>query len=335
MRIAIDAVGGDHGPGVVIPGAVAGARRYGAGLLLAGPEGTIRRALAGIDTAGVDIVVEDAPDTIGMDEGAVQAVRRKPNADINVALRAVRDGRAQAMVSAGHSGAVMAAALMTLGRAPGVDRPAIASPLPSARGQTLVLDLGAVADPKPHHLVQFALMGSVFAQRVMGIARPTVGLLSNGEEASKGNALVLETHALLARTPGIDFHGNVEGRDIPRGVVDVVVTDGFTGNVALKVAEGVASFVADVVREEITTTIPRKLAAALLRPAFSSVKQRLDYSATGGAQLLGVDGVVVIAHGRSNETAIANAVGVARRGAAGDVAGAIGRLLAEAEAQPA
>lgn len=335
MRIAVDAVGGDHGPGVVVPGAVAGARQYGVGLLLAGPEGTIRRALAGIDTAGVDILVEDAPETIGMHEGAVQAVRRKPNADINVALRAVRDGRAQAMVSAGHSGAVMAAALMTLGRLPGVDRPAIASPLPSARGQTLVLDLGAVADPKPHHLVQFALMGHVFAQRVLNIARPTVGLLSNGEEPTKGTALVLETHALLAATPGIDFRGNIEGRDIPRGVVDVVVTDGFTGNVALKVAEGVASFVAEVVREEITTTIPRKLAAALLRPAFGAVRQRLDYSATGGAQLLGVDGVVVIAHGRSNETAIANAVGVARRGAAGDVAGAIARLLAEPAAQPA
>lgn len=335
MRIAIDAVGGDHGPGVVIPGAVAGARRFGVGLLLAGPEGTIRRALAGIDTAGVDVVVADAPETIGMHEGAVQAVRRKPNADINVALRAVREGQAQAMVSAGHSGAVMAAALMTLGRVAGVDRPAIASPLPSARGHTLVLDLGAVADPKPHHLVQFALMGSVYAQRVMGIARPTVGLLSNGEEASKGNALVLETHGLLAQTDGIDFRGNIEGRDIPRGVVDVVVTDGFTGNVALKVAEGVASFVADVVREEITTTLPRKLAAALLRPAFRTVKERLDYAATGGAQLLGVDGVVVIAHGRSNETAIANAVGVARRGAAGDVAGALGRLLAVPTAQPA
>lgn len=335
MRIAVDAVGGDHGPEVVVPGAVDGARRFGAGLLFAGPEGVVRRALAGVDAAGVDIVVEDAPDTIGMHEGAVQAVRRKPNADINVALRAVRDGRAQAMVSAGHSGAVMAAALMTLGRVPGVDRPAIASPLPSARGYTLVLDLGAVADPKPHHLVQFALMGTVYAQRVLGIARPTVGLLSNGEEASKGNALVLETHGLLAQTRGIDFRGNIEGRDIPRGVVDVVVTDGFTGNVALKIAEGVASFVGDVVREEITSTLPRKLAAALLRPAFRSVRDRLDYAATGGAQLLGVDGVVVISHGRSNETAIANAIGVARRGAAGDVAGAIGRLLAEPEAQPA
>ncbi|MCC6314441.1 MAG: phosphate acyltransferase PlsX [Thermomicrobiales bacterium] len=334
MRVAVDAIGGDQGLAVVVPGAVMGARRHGVGLLLTGPESAVRAALERTDTAGVDIVVRDAPEVVGMDEHPAQAARRKRRSSIAVALEAVRDGDASAMVSAGNSGAVMAAALMILGRAPGVERPALVAPLPTRHGHTLVLDLGAVTDPKPHQLVQFAQMGSLYAERALGIARPTVGLLSNGEEATKGNHLVLETYPLLATAAGIDFCGNVEGKDIPRGIVDVVVTDGFTGNVALKVAEGVASFVSDVVRAEVTATPLRKLAAAVLRPAFRAVKGRLDYAETGGATLLGVAGMVVIAHGRSNETAIASAIGVARQGAVAGVAEAIGVRLAELNAGP-
>ncbi|MFM9105978.1 MAG: phosphate acyltransferase PlsX [Chloroflexota bacterium] len=327
MRIAVDAVGGDHGPEVIIDGVVAGARRFGVGLLLAGPEDEVRRSLAKVDTAGLDIEVRDAPDLIAMDESPAQAVRRKPRYGIAVALEAVRSGAAGGMVSAGNSGAVMASALVQLGRIPGVDRPAIASPLPSVRGYSLVLDLGAVTDPRPQSLVQFAQMGAVYAERVMGIAHPTVGLLSNGEEATKGNALVQEAHALLAAAPGINFHGNVEGRDIPRGVVDVVVTDGFTGNVALKIAEGAASLVAEVIREELTASLVTKLAAAVLRPAFARAKKRIDYAETGGALLLGTNGVVVIAHGRSNVVAMENAIGVASRACQSQITEAIAAAL--------
>jgi glycerol-3-phosphate acyltransferase PlsX len=332
MRVAVDAMGGDHGPEVVVAGAVAGARRFGVGLELVGREERVRDVLAGADADGVDLVVTDAPETIGMDEHPAQAARRKPRSSIALALAAVRDGRAGAMVSAGNSGAVMAAALLVLGRAPGVDRPAIAGFLPSSRGQTLVLDLGAVTDPRPEHLVQFARMGVLYLERVAGVARPTVGLLSNGEEPSKGNELVRQTHPLLAEALGDAFHGNVEGKDVTQGAVDVVVTDGFTGNVALKTAEGVATLIGEILRAEVTASLPRRLAALALRPAFRELRSRLDYAETGGAPLLGVNGMVVIAHGRSNETAIANAVGVASRGAKGDVAGTIGRALGGSEA---
>jgi glycerol-3-phosphate acyltransferase PlsX len=335
MRIAVDAAGGDHGPEVVVPGAVAGARRFGVALLLTGAEADIRRALAGLDTAGLDIIVEDAPEIIGMDEQPAQAVRRKPRSAIALALEAVRTGRAEAMVSAGSSGAVMAGALLKLGRIRGIDRPAIAGYLPSMKGMTLVLDMGAVTDPKPQHIVQFAQMGSIYIERVLGVARPTVGLLSNGEEPSKGNQLVRDTYPLLAAAPGIAFHGNVEGNDITRGLVDVVVTDGFTGNVALKTAEGAAALINDTVRRRLTANPIRTVLAALLRPAFGEVRQALDYAEQGGAPLLGIDGVVIISHGRSNALAVASAVGVARRSVEEDVPGTIARLLGELAPAPA
>src|SRR5215218_8327258 len=251
MRIAVDAAGGDHGPAVVVVGAVDGARRFGVDLLLTGPEAEIRRALASQDVTGIDVMVADAPETIGGDEQAAQAVRRKPRSAIAVALDAVHDGRADA--------AVLAGALLKLGRIRGVDRPAIAGYLPSMTGRTLVLDMGAVADPRPQHLVQFAQMGSIYIEQALGVARPKVGLLSNGEEPSKGNQLVQETFPLLAGAPGIDFRGNVEGNDITRGVGDVVVTDGFTGNVALKTAEGAAALINATVRDRLTASPIRKV----------------------------------------------------------------------------
>ena len=331
MRIAIDAAGGDHGPAVIVAGAVEGARRFGVDLLLTGSEAEIRRALARHETSGVHILVDDAPEIISGDEPPAQAVRRKPRSAIAMALDAVRDGRADALVSAGNSGAVMAGALLKLGRIRGVDRPAIAGYLPSISGKTLVLDMGAVTDPRPIHLVQFAQMGTIYMARAFGVAGPTVGLLSNGEEPSKGNQLVQETFPLLSIAPGIDFRGNVEGNDITRGVVDVIVTDGFTGNVALKTAEGAASLINATVRRRLTSTPFRTALAALLRPAFNEARKELDYAEQGGAPLLGIDGVVIISHGRSNERAIASAIGVAKQSVAGEVPETIGRLMATLE----
>jgi glycerol-3-phosphate acyltransferase PlsX len=334
MRIAVDAAGGDHGSAVTVPGAVAGARRFGVGLLLAGPKPELERLLAAEETGGLDVVVVDAPEAIAMDESPAQAVRRKPRSAIAMALDAVRDGRADGMVSPGNSGAVMAGALQKLGRVRGIERPAIAGYLPSMKGKTLVLDMGAVTDPRPQHLVQFAQMGSIYMERAFDVARPRVGLLSNGEEPSKGNQLVQEAFPLLAAAPGIEFHGNVEGNDITRGVVDVVVTDGFTGNVALKTAEGAAALINVVVRRRLTSSPLRTILAGLLRPAFDEVRRELDYAEQGGAPLLGIDGVVIISHGRSNEQAIANAVGVARRSIEGEVPATIARLMANLERAP-
>lgn len=311
LRIAVDAMGGDDGPKVAVPGSLAGARKHGVGLLLVGQEATIRAILARHPHDDLDIEIRHAPEEITMDDHPVQSVRRKPESSIMVALDAVRQGGADAMVSAGNSGAVMAAALAVLGRVPGVERPAIAAVLPCYRDPTLVLDLGAVADAKPAHLRQFALMGNLYAHHVMRVAIPRIALLSNGEEPTKGNALAREVHTILAAEPGLRFVGNVEGKDLLAGNVDVIVTDGFTGNVALKVAEGTAAVMGAVMREEFTRTVPRKLAALLLKPALQSVKARLDYAEIGGAPLLGVNGAVIIAHGRSSELAIANAIGAA------------------------
>lgn len=328
MRIAVDAVGGDHGLDTVLPGALEGARRFSVDLLLTGPQVEIEQALAKLDTAGLAIDIRDAPDQIAMDESPAQAVRRKPRSAIAVALDAVRAGEAAALVSAGNSGAVMAGALFKLGRIRGIDRPAIAGYLPSMKGKTLVLDMGAVTDPRPTHLVQFAQMGTIYAERALGVANPRVGLLSNGEEPSKGNLLVQETFPLMAEAPGIIFHGNVEGNDITRGIVDVVVTDGFTGNIALKTAEGAAALINATMRRRLTSSLVRKALAGLLYPAFQEVRKELDYAEQGGAPLLGIDGVVIISHGRSNPRAVASAIGVAQRGAEGQVPETIGRLMA-------
>jgi glycerol-3-phosphate acyltransferase PlsX len=328
MRIAIDAMGGDHGPEVIVQGAIDGARRFDASVLLVGTPSKITTALDGHDHAGVNVDIVEATDIIAMDEHPAQAVRRKPESSINVAMRLIREGRADAMVSAGNSGAVMAGALMQLGRVKGIERPAIASYMPTATSNTLLLDLGAVTDPRPSVLVQFAVMGQVYAQRVLDIDNPTIGLLSNGEEPSKGNALVQAVHPLLAAANDLNFVGNVEGRDVVMGTVDIVVTDGFTGNVALKTAEGVAAMLVDVLRTEITATIPRKVGGLLLKPAFRALRSKLDYAEIGGAPLLGVNGVIVISHGRSSAKAVENAVGVAVRSADHDLAGGLSERFA-------
>lgn len=326
--IAVDAMGGDHGPAIVVPASVEASRRFNVGVTLVGRADEIGRLLAAVEQAGADVNIVDASDVIGMNDHPATAARKKPDSSIARALAEVREGRASGMISAGNSGAVMAVALLKLGRLPGVDRPAIAGTIPSIRSRTLVLDLGAVTDPRPRHMVEFAWMGQVYAERVMGVAEPVIGLLSNGEEAGKGNQFVQDVYPLLEADTGLRFYGNVEGKDVPLGTVDVVVTDGFTGNVALKVAEGVASLTTHIIREELTRTWTRKLAALVLRPAFRDVRSRLDYSEIGGAPLLGVNGNVIIAHGKSDEKAIMNAIGVAATAAAQDLAGAIVAAIA-------
>jgi glycerol-3-phosphate acyltransferase PlsX len=262
-----------------------------------------------------------------MHEKPAEAVRAKPESSLVASVRAVAEGRADAVVSAGNTGAVLAAGLLELRRIPGVLRPAIAVPIPTERGPSVLLDAGANADARPEHLLQFATMGAVFAEEILGVATPRVRLLSIGEEAEKGNQLALEAHALLAASE-LDFAGNAEGRDILRGAADVVVTDGFTGNVVLKTLEGTIRTILDAFRAEITATPTGKLGGLLIRPAARRLRHRLDPDTYGGAYLLGLRGLAVVAHGNSSRTAIANAIRLAARGVEHDVVGRLGARLA-------
>ncbi len=324
MRIALDAMGGDHAPDAVVRGAVRAVRELGVEVALVGPPDVVQRALAPLGPPPGGIAIVPAADVIGMEEHGATAARHKRGASINVGLREVKDGRAAAFVSAGNTGAVMAAAVMVLGRVRGIDRPALGALIPAHGGRrVLLLDVGANAEVKPQYLVQFAEMGRAFAHRAMGAPSPRIGLLSIGEEATKGNPLVQEVHTALAARADLDFIGNVEGKDILRGVADVVVTDGFTGNVALKVAEGVAEYIMAELRASLTSRPHYRLAAAVLLPALRALRIRLDYAEHGGAPLLGVEGVVVVGHGRSDARAIASAIRAARDAVAGDVVEAI------------
>jgi phosphate acyltransferase len=322
-RIALDAMGGDHAPSAPIAGALAAVRELGCDVRLVGPEADIRRELErqatpnhsggmpnGASPTSSAITVVDAPEVIDMGEHPVGAVRAKRRSSIVVGLDLIARGEADAFVTAGNTGAAMAGAVFRLKRIPGVDRPALATPFPTTRGICLLLDVGANADARPHNLVQFAIMGAIYAERVLGIANPTVGLLSIGEEESKGNLLVQEAHRQLRQAP-LRFIGNIEGNDLPAGKADVVVTDGFVGNVVIKLCEGVVSTMLHVIRSEITANPLSTALAAGLRPAFRRVRQRVDYAEYGGAPLLGVAGVCIIAHGRSDAHAIRNAIRVA------------------------
>jgi glycerol-3-phosphate acyltransferase PlsX len=302
-RVAVDALGGDRAPEEVVAGALAAAAD-GVEVILYGPEG--------LDTGGLELVV--APTAIGMADKPSEAVRAKPDSSMVSAVRAVADGSADAVVSAGNTGALLAAGLMYLRRLPGVLRPAIAVPMPTRRGVSLLLDAGANADCRPEHLVQFAVMGSLFATEMLGLTDPEVRLLSIGEEPEKGNQLTLEAHTLLAGTAGVNFVGNAEGRDLLRGAADVVVTDGFTGNIALKLLEGVIRELLDLLREEVSATARGKAGGLLIRPAARRVRDKLDPDTYGGAYLLGLRGLVVISHGSSGRRAIANAIRLAARG---------------------
>jgi len=317
--VALDALGGDRAPAEIVAGAL-DAAADGIQVTLFGP--------AGLDTGGLPLV--EAPTAIDMAEKPAEAVRFKPDSSLVVAVRAVAEGSAHAVVSAGNTGAVLAAGLVHLRRQPGVLRPAIAVVIPSSRGPSVLIDAGANADNRPEHLLQFATMGSIFAEEVLGIANPTVGLLSIGEEREKGNQLTLEAHELLRNVQGLNFVGNIESRDLLRGVTDVVVTDGFTGNIALKLIEGTSRELLAALRAEITATWRGKLGGLLIGPAARCLRTRLDPDTYGGAYLLGLKGLVVIAHGNSGRRAIANAIRLAARGVENRVVERLAERLVEA-----
>ena len=311
-------MGGDYGPAVIVEGAVAAAREYSASLVLVGDKAAIERELVRCRATNLGIEVRHASQVVGMAESPSHALRRKRDSSLRVAADLVREGEAAALVSAGNTGAALAIAMFVVGVLPGVDRPAIAAVLPNLRGFTVLLDAGANVDPKPKHLVQFAVMGHVYARDILGYANPRVGLLSVGEEEGKGNDLTKEAYDELKES-SLNFVGNVEGRDIYNGRCDVVVTDGFTGNVALKISESLAEMLGSMIREELTRDTRSKLGAALARRAFDRFKRRVDYTEMGGAPLLGINGAAIIFHGASPVKAIKNAVRVAREWANADL----------------
>jgi phosphate acyltransferase len=324
LPIALDAMGGDNAPGEIVRGAVRAVRETAVAILLVGRREAIEPELeAALGGSGDDrLRVVDARDVIEMDEHPANAVRAKRDASIVRTCALVAEGKASAAVSAGNSGAMLAAALFTVKRIPGIARPAIGIAFPSTHGQTYLLDVGANTDCKPEWLAQFALMGDVYARTMLGVTEPRIALLSNGEEAEKGSELVRAARQLLGRLP-IRFIGNIEGKDLLTGVADVVVTDGFTGNVVLKTAEGVGEFLFASISAEARSSLAGKIGGALLKPKLRPLRERVDYRKTGGALMLGVAGEVVIAHGRSDAEAIVNAIAAADRATRKDVSGAI------------
>ncbi|MGH7776385.1 MAG: phosphate acyltransferase PlsX [Candidatus Dormibacterales bacterium] len=324
VRIAVDAMGGDHAPHEIVRGAALAAQELGAEVQVVGRPEAVQPALG--EASRLRFV--PATEVVGMDEHAVEAVRGKRDSSMSVAARLVREGRADGWVSAGNSGAILATALFVQGRIQGVDRPAIGSVVPTRTGLAYFLDVGANVDCKPQYLEQFARMGVVYAREMMGKPEPSVGLLSNGEEAGKGDALVREAYGRLQRS-GLDFVGNVEGKDVFAGRADVVVADGFVGNVAVKMAEATAEFLLRTLRDDLMGSVPGRLGGLLVRPAVRRLRARIDWREFGGGPLLGVDGVAVVAHGRSDARAIRNAIRVAadcvERGLVGKLREAVGR----------
>ena len=312
IDIALDAVGSDKAPEPEVRGAILACRALPVRVHLVGPEAELRDLLDELlENEDLPIDIDHASERIGMDEKAVAAVRSKRDSSLRVGLKLVHDGKAAGFVTAGNTGAAMATAKMVLGAMPGVDRPALATPMPTSKGNPCVLlDVGANVDCKAHNLEQFAVMGEMYARSVLKIAKPRVGLLSIGEEETKGNELTREAFPLLKALP-INFIGNVEGRDIFNGHADVIVCDGFVGNVALKTSEGIGRFVRDVLRESLNQTVTAQVGALLSRRAFNDFRRRLDYTEYGGAPLMGVRGICIIGHGSSNDNAIFNGIRVA------------------------
>jgi phosphate acyltransferase len=327
-RIAVDAMGTDAAPAPELEGVILAAREGLAQILLVGPEDILERELARRGANRLAIEVVHASETVTMDDAAAKSFRRKRDSSVRVTARLVRDGRADGMVSAGNTGAVMATSKIILGALDGVDRPALAAVFPTSKAKAAVLlDVGANVDCKPQHLQQFAVMGEIYYRVIFGVERPRVGLLSIGSEDHKGNELTREAFGRLKELP-LDFVGNVEGRDLYNGSVDVIVCDGFIGNVALKISEGLIEAVSSMLKDSLSGTLSSKVGYVLSRKAFRSFKRRVDYSEYGGAPLLGVRGVCLIAHGSSNANAIKNAVRVAAEFVQGQVNAKIERELA-------
>ncbi len=311
MKIAVDAMGGDFAPRNIVEGAVLAAREHGVSVMLVGDEKIVRQEVQRHpETESLPIIYVHASEAVGMDESPLTPIRKKKDSSIKVAFDLLRRGEADAVVSAGNSGAVLATAVFLLQKLSGVDRPAIGTIFPTLKGWTLLLDAGANVDCKPFHLVQFAIMGHAYAKHTLKIDQPRVGLLSNGEEESKGNELIRETNAILKKS-SIGYIGPVEGRDIFNGHADVVVCDGFVGNAALKICEGLAEAIGSMMRHELESSLRAKIGYLFARQTINGIKKKLDYSEYGGAPLLGVNGVVIIGHGRSSAKAIKNAVRIA------------------------
>ncbi len=319
IRIAVDAMGGDNAPGAVVEGCLMALReRADIAVALAGRPEALEPLLSGAGALRERIDIIEARDVISMHEQPALAVRRKPDSSVVKAMEAVKRGEAQACVSAGSTGALLAGGIFRVGRIKGIDRPALASVIPSTARPYLLLDCGANADCRPEYLAQFALMGSIYMEKVKGYSNPRVALVNIGAESEKGNELSKAAYALLSQS-GLNFTGNIEPRDIPAGAADVVVADGFTGNVVLKLTEGLASMLMGMIKAELMSSTVTKLGAALAKPAFRNVKKRMDYTEEGGAPLLGVRGAVIKAHGSSNATAIKNALYQAARMVEGDI----------------
>ena len=323
-------MGGDHAPSAVVDGAVAAARHLEAHIALVGDRAAIEEALSSHpDWSRLRIEIVEAPDVIAMTDSPAAALRRKPRASIRVAADMVRQKAADALVSAGHTGATVMAAYGAFGTIPGVDRPALAASIPTRARPAILVDAGANVECRPHHLLQFAVMGGVYARVTLGVERPRIGLLSVGEEATKGNELTREAHQLLRAAP-LNFIGNVEGREIYSGVADVIVCDGFTGNVVLKTSEGLVETVEALLGDELQGTFSSQMGYLLSRRAFRRFRRRVDYSEYGGAPLLGVAGLAIVGHGRSSAKAIRNAIAMAYRFATGDFVQRVERDIAAA-----
>jgi glycerol-3-phosphate acyltransferase PlsX len=328
--IAVDAMGGDTAPGLVVEGALAAARHLDLGVVLVGPAARIEAQIArrsGVDPARIRLV--EACAVVDMAESPSAALRRKPNATIKVAAELVAKGEASALFSAGHTGASVMAAYSAFGMLAGADRPALAATIPTRTRPAILLDVGASVECRPPHLLQFAAMGSVYSRVAFGTDRPRVGLLSIGEEETKGNDLTREAHRLLKGT-SLNFIGNIEARDVYSGAADVIVCDGFTGNVALKISEGLVETIEGLLREELSSTITMRVGSLLTQRAMRHFMRRVDYSEYGGAPLLGVAGIAIVGHGRSSAKAVRNAVAMAYRFASGQFIQRVEREIAAA-----
>jgi len=318
IKIAVDAMGGDNGPSSVVEGSVQASSSLGIPIVLVGDRARIEAELSKYSVNSLDISIRHTTEEVAMGESPIKAIRSKRDSSLRVCFELVKKGEASAVVTAGNSGAAMAAGILLLKKIKGVDRPAIAVAVPTMKAPAVLLDVGGNVDCKPLHLVQFAIMGDVYARYVLKEGRPRVGLLSNGEEEGKGNELTRETHACIKKLP-LNYIGYVEGRDIYRGDVDVVVADGFVGNVVLKLSEGLVEAVTSMLREEITSGIFSKIGYMLAKGAFSRFRKKVDYAEYGGAPLLGIDGICLISHGRSSPKAIKNAITRAYEYAVGKV----------------
>jgi glycerol-3-phosphate acyltransferase PlsX len=308
--IVVDAMGGDNAPDAEIEGVIKAVKELPVAVILVGREELIRKVLKQYDVKGMAIKIVHASEIISMNESGATAVRKKKDSSIHVACRLVRDGNADGFVSAGNTGAVMAISKLVMGTLESVDRPGLAAVLPTKNGASVLIDVGANVDCKPHQMVQFAIMGHIYSKNILHKPKPTIGLMSIGAEQSKGNELTREVYKILSASK-LNFVGNVEGRDVYDGKTDVIVCDGFTGNVALKISEGLIEAMLMLLKEELSRNWTSKVGALLTQQSFRSLKRKLDYSEYGGAPLLGVRGISIICHGRSNSNAIKNAIRVA------------------------